>query len=411
MDVRVRCCSLTKPAADGSLIGETVVRNYLESDEYKRSIDGKLTLGYMTHRGRSLESMPDSIGNTAVLKKVVGKDDAGLCIAEGAPTFTHYVKKFYIDDVPGEGPWLMAIVHILEPNDFDDIAAENIKRLRALIKAGVKLTCSLVVVAYWDSQTNGTDICRQIKNIKSLDWTVNPSFGPLARITDVYENDLDEDERDFSEKESGIKMGEVKVKTFSDFEKFGLGNTPRTSKVCGKFTNLKVKEFSTASDVIIESEDDESQKSFSAVQVQERVRFAKLSPRERFRRLILDYRQALKAQGGIQKIDSTTLKTMKSLFAGDVLEIMKTVTPLVLQGKNMLTVLGAGALGVQVRKACQTMNIPYRQALMEVSKQGFVSKLRYGKITAAYSEFISSLQDYVFGAAPLEIEDEEEGSK
>ena len=78
MDVRVRCCSLTKPAADGSLIGETVVRNYLESDDYKKSIDGKLTLGYLTHRGRALESMPDTIGNVGVLKKTVGKDDAGL---------------------------------------------------------------------------------------------------------------------------------------------------------------------------------------------------------------------------------------------------------------------------------------------------------------------------------------------
>ena len=44
MDVRVRCCSLTKNAADGSLIGETVVKNYLESKEYKLSIDGKLTM-------------------------------------------------------------------------------------------------------------------------------------------------------------------------------------------------------------------------------------------------------------------------------------------------------------------------------------------------------------------------------
>ena len=57
MDVRVRCCSLTKNAADGSLIGETVVKNYLESKEYKLSIDGKLTMGYLTHRGRSMDTI------------------------------------------------------------------------------------------------------------------------------------------------------------------------------------------------------------------------------------------------------------------------------------------------------------------------------------------------------------------
>jgi hypothetical protein len=71
-----------------------------------------------------------------------------------------------------------------------------------------------------------------------------------------------------------------------------------------------------------------------------------------------------------------------------------------------MTLLNAGSLGVQVRKACQNMYIPYRQALQEVSKQGFVSKNRYSKITAAYAEFIRSLQDYVFGAEPLEIEED-----
>ena len=47
MDVRVRCCGLgpDKFAADGSHIGETVVRNYLESKDYKLSVEGKLTMG------------------------------------------------------------------------------------------------------------------------------------------------------------------------------------------------------------------------------------------------------------------------------------------------------------------------------------------------------------------------------
>ena len=397
MDVRVRCCSLTKPAADGSLIGETVVRNYLESDDYKKSIDGKLTLGYLTHRGRALESMPDTIGNVGVLKKTVGKDDAGLCVAEGVPTYTHYVKEFYIDDVPGEGPWLMAVVHIFDAEDFDDIAAENIRRLKALIRSGVRLTCSLVVVAYWSGQSNGTDMCQMIKSIKSLDWTVNPSFGPNARIVEVMD--------DPSEEKKFSTPGEVKVKTFSDISEYS--DIPKSSKISGQFTRLKVKQYSTVSDAILITETDKT-KTFSAATVKERVRFAKLSPRERFRRLILDYRQALKAAGGAEKVDQDTLSVMKSLFAGDVLEIMKTVTPLVLEGKNLMTLLNAGALGVQVRKACQEMYVPYKQALMEVSKQGFVSKNRYSKITLAYTNFIRSLQDYVFGIAPIEEEENTE---
>jgi len=437
MDVRVRCCSLTKNAADGSLIGETVVRNYLESKEYKLSIDGKLTMGYLTHRGRSMDTMPSTIGNTATLKKVVGRDDAGLCVADGVPTFTHYVKEFYIEDVPGEGPWLCALVHILDEDGFDPIAANNIKRLKALIRSGIKLTCSLVVVAYWDSQSSGVDICRQIKNIKSLDWTVNPSFGPLARITEVYDDkpdssnysddEYDELVREFSEIEKDDvfvktqpKNGELKVKEFSDLNSFGLGDAAKTSKVNGVFTKLKVKEFSSVGVIEIISEGDNitvkqsksgvKEKTFSVTSVKERVKEAKLSPRERFRRLILDYKQVVKASGGVSKIDGETLKVMKSLFASDVLSIMQVVTPMVLEGKNLVTLLNAGSLGVEVRKASQAMFIPYKQALAEAEKLGYVSKNKYQAIQTAYVTFIKSLQNFVFGTSgEVEINAEEEG--
>ena len=424
MDVRVRCCSLTKNAADGSLIGETAVRNYLDSEEYKLSIDGKLTMGYLTHRGRSIESMPNSVGNAAILKKVVGRDDAGLCVADGAPTFTHYVKEFYIENVPGEGPWLCALVHIFDEREFDDLAAANIKRLKALIRSGVKLTCSLVVVAYWDSQSSGIDICRQIKSIKSLDWTVNPSFGPLARITEVYdEPDRDEVEREFSEIENDRafaktqpKGAEIKVKTFSDLNALGLNDVVKTSKINGCFTKLKVKEFSSVCSVTEVSPETRmysnntyckssninmTEKNFSVTAVRDRVKEFKLSPRERFRRLILDYKQAVKAQGGIDKIDDETLRAMKSLFASDVLNIMNVVTPLVLEGKNLVTLLNAGSLGVEVRKAAQAMFLPYKKALQEADKMGQVSKKNYGDITAAYTTFIRSLQEVVFSSKSI----------
>lgn len=437
MDVRVRCCSLTKNAADGSLIGETVVRNYLASKEYQLSIEGKLTMGYLTHRGRSMDTMPSTIGNTATLKKVVGRDDAGLCVAEGVPTFTHYVKEFYIEDVPGEGPWLCALVHILDEDGFDDIAAANIKRLKALIRSGVKLTCSLVVVAYWDSQSSGIDICRQIKNIKSLDWTVNPSFGPLARITEVYDDkpsesdfsgdsDYDDLVKEFSEiekdevfvKTQPKKEGELRVKEFSDLNSFGLGDAAKTSKVDGVFTKLKVKEFSSVGVIEIIPENETvkvnskvsgvREKTFSVTAVKERVREAKLSPRERFRRLILDYKQVIKASGGVEKIDEPTLKVMKSLFASDVLNIMQVVTPMVLEGKNLVTLLNAGSLGVEVRKASQAMFIPYKQALAEAEKLGYVSKNKYQAIQTAYITFIKSLQNFVFGTSgEIEINEEE----
>ena len=100
MDVRVRCCGLDKRhlAADNSYISEAVVREYLNSKDYKLSIEGKLTMGYLTHRGRNIESQPSSIGNPSQVKKMIGSDDTGLCVGENLPTFTHYVKEFYIEE-------------------------------------------------------------------------------------------------------------------------------------------------------------------------------------------------------------------------------------------------------------------------------------------------------------------------
>ena len=89
---------------------------------------------------------------------------------------------------------------------------------------------------------------------------------------------------------------------------------------------------------------------------------------------------------------------------------MSVVTPMVLEGKNLLTLLNAGALGVEVRKACQAMFIPYRQALQEVGKTGAISKARYSKITAAYTDFIKALQNYVFGPEPI-AEEETKGEE
>ena len=417
MEVKVRCCSLTKPAADGSIIGETVVRNYLQSKEYQLSIDGKLTLGYLTHRGRNLECLPGNI-NSPKLKTCIGKDDSGLIVAEGAPTYTHYVKEFFVENVEGEGPWLSAIVVIFDEKNFDGFAAENIKRLKALIRAGVKLTCSLVVLAFWDSTSSGIDLCKSIKSIKSLDWTINPSFGPLARITEVID---DEDlQKEFSELEddtafvkSQPKDGEIKVKVFSNLNDFGL-DLPKSSKIDGVFTKLKAKQFSTICFCEVENIEDSmseiaDEKSYSIVDIKERLREAKLSPRMRFRKLYISYKQVVRQMGGIEKIDEATLKILKSLFTTDVLSIMKEITPMILQGKQINALIGASSLGKGPRTAAQTLQIPFRMAMKEAQKMGYLTKMRYENLQKHYMEFVNALIEDVFGNTTLPNDVEDEG--
>ena len=133
------------------------------------------------------------------------------------------------------------------------------------------------------------------------------------------------------------------------------------------------------------------------------------------RRLVLDYRQALKQQGGADRISPESLRIMKSLFTQDLLGILQEITPQVVNnGKNLNALLGASSLGVEVRKATQKLQIPFRLALMESKKSGFVSKTRYQKIQEAYNEFVKAVLDYVFETPTnqkLKEEEEEENGE
>lgn len=390
------------PASDSSVIPEPVMSNYINSPECREMLDMHKMIGSLTHRSRNIQS---AIPNNQNLSKVVGKDDGLIIVQEGAPTPTHYLEDLYIED-----GWLWGTVKILEEDGLDDLAIQNIRRLKGMLSQGILPGVSAVIVGYWNS-TNYGDRLERIKSLKGIDITLNPSWAK-AGIMEVYD---DKDERKFSEisEEDNNYNNTIRVKTFSDTSSFDLKDTPKSSKINGYFTKLKVKEFScnSVSTVIIDEEAQE--KEFSAAMVNERVRFAtKLSPRERFRRLVLDYRQALKSQGGVDNIKPEALEAMKSLFASDVLNLMQVITPMVLQGKNLTTLLNAGSLGVEVRKACQAMMIPYRQAMMEVKKQGFCSKMRYQRISNSYTDFINALQNAVFGSKKMEIDDQlEEGEE
>lgn len=213
------------------------------------------------------------------------------------------------------------------------------------------------------------------------------------------------------------KEGEIKVKVFSDLSEFG-SDLPKSSKIDGVFTKLKAKQFSTVCSIetvdttISEPTIEEvsvEEKSFSVVDIRERLRESKLSPRMRFRKLYISYKQVVRQMGGIEKIDEETLKILKSLFTTDVLSIMKEITPLILQGKQINALIGASSLGKGPRQAAQALQIPFRMAMKEAQKMGYLTKMRYEKLQNHYMDFVNALIDDVFGnpALPAGVEDEE----
>ena len=381
------------PASDGSIIPRDVVETYLNSEEYRNAIESKKMLGSLTHRARNLANAPQSAGSD--LRKTIGKDDMMLLVGVSSPT--HYVERLYIEN---DG-WCYADIKILEETGLDDEAIQYIRRLKGLLSQGIHPGVSAVIVAYWDSTSTGSDICRKIQSIKSLDVTLNPSW-KAAQIVKI-DDEKDGNEKTFSEKD--YQFDGLKVKQFSDLNSIGCSDLIKSSKINGVFTKLKAKQFSATG--VVEEVDDNiittKEKTFSAGSLKIRIREGMMSPRMRFRRLILDYKQLVKQMGGAEKIDAATLKSMKSLFTSDVLDIMKQITPDIMAGKQINTLIGASSLGKSVRVAAQKLQIPFRTAMNESAKQGFVSKMRYQAIQDAYIDFINSLMSDIFGGEGGEV--------
>lgn len=406
MKCRCKMFDTNSPAADGSIIPKEVLLRYLSSEEYKRSIENRSMLGGLTHIARNVGNAPSDMG--AALSKTIGKDDLMLLPKASMPA-THYVTQIFYDENTG---WAMADIQILNENLMDDNSKQSIKRFKGLLRQGILPGTSSVVLAAWQSSGTGCDECKEIKQIKSLDITLNPSWHK-AQIVEVVEDPEDfEEDREYSKKD--YEFDGVKVKTFSSPSEVGISGVPKTTKIDGKFCIVKAKQFS-CSGVVIEIPDLVEERNYTVATVKERVKYAtKFSPRMRLRRLFLDYKQAVKSYGG--RLDEPTTKALKSLFIIDVLEILKTVSPEIRDGKMITSVLGVASLGgPNLRKAAQKLQLPYRMALQESGKKGYLSQNRYKKLQAAYQEFAQAMVDEVFSDTPLpegleaEVKEEERG--
>lgn len=427
MQFKVKLLSFNEPASDSSMIPRDVVEQWMASDVYKNAIASHSLLGTMSHYPRNASSGVKNL--SSAITKTIGKDDLMIIVGESAPT--HYITKLEC----GNDGWLYATAQLLDEKDFDSQAAENIKRLKGLLKSGCMIGCSAVILGYWDSAGGKTgiggnnfsgDVLRKLLTIKGFDLTLNPSWkkAQIVSVTDDEGNVIHsvEGERAFSDTQDEVTYDGMKVKCFSDLSQFG--NVAKSSKINGQFTILKAKEFS--SNNVAEFVDEapvsnnaptvETQKEFSVATIRERVRMAKFSPRMRMRRLFLEYKQTVRQLGGIEKIDEQTMKVLKSLFMSDVLDIFKQITPEILAGKQIATLTGASSLGKSVRVASQKLQQPARLAYMEMSKRGTLTPMRLKALQQAYIEFTKTLEEEVFSSNSIpeglekEVEQEEKGN-
>lgn len=384
------------PASDGSIVPRHVVEEYLASDKYKTDIAGKKMLGSLTHRCRNWATQ--KVYDPSI-SKTVGKDDSLLTVGIAAPT--HYIDKMWIDDSNG---WVYVSATILDEKGLDDEAVQNIRRLKGLTGSGCLLGTSAVLVGYWNNE-GGHDKLVKLVNTKGFDFTTNPSWVDSTVekvIGDDGEVIADLTQKKYDQRVFSSTSGEVEVRTFSST---GEPNIPKTSKIDGKFTRLEAKEFSSSSYATISEE-----RNYSVASIKERVRYAKLSPRQRFRKLFLEYKMFIRQSGGVEKIGSEEEKILRSLFMTDVLDIFKSITSDVMDGKQINTLIGASSLGKNIRVAAQKLQLPCKMAFTEMNKKGTLSPIRMKQLQDAYIEFSKAMCDEVFGNNPipegLEVEEE-----
>jgi len=414
MKFKARLFSTQEPASDSSMISAKIAQEYFASEKFKKALEDRRLFGTLTHMARNLQACKNY---TPALAKTIGKDDNLLLDIP----MTHILTNAWIED---DG-WAYGEFEVLKKDGLDDEAVQRIKRLEGLLKNGCHIGLSCVILGYWNSE-NGHDYLRKFVELKGADITLNPSWKNAGIIS--IDTEEDKEERTFSEIDKDFVYDEkdyedttIKVKQFS----VGSLDIPKSSKIDGLYTQLKVKEFSFNSDLcIVEDEKIEDntineqpeQKEFTQVAVKDRLRECKMSPRMYFRRMIISYKQVVKSFGGPDKIKEDDRKILQALLTSDVLYILGQISSEVIEkNKQINTLLGCSSISKNLRQAAQNLQLIYRMAGREAQKQGFVSKMRYQKLRDAWSEFVKAVIEEVFGAnhanIPSETEQEIEEGK
>lgn len=408
--------NLNAPASDGSTVPYDVLQSYIDSEDCKKALRDHTMVSSLTHRCRNLRSVfPDK----PELSKVVGRDDAMLVVDPQAPPITHYITKLEIRS----DHWLYAEAKVLDEDGLDDTTIQNIRRLKGLIKNGVKVYCSCILLGLWKSQGKGTDVLSKLVAFKGCDITMNPSWNG-AGLVEAWEEDEDgEIIKMYSDYESGNEQ--LKVKAFSDLSSFNYTG-PKTSKINGQFTILKAKQFSSIGivedvdnegTVIVEDtkeftepvqETKETQKEFTQAGIRDQLREKKLSPRLCFRRMIISYKQVVRAMGGVEKISSEDLSILKSMLTSDVLFLLNRISDDVInKNKRINVLLGCSSISKNLRVASESLNYIYRMSGIQSRKAGFLQKNYYTKLQKAWNDFVGACIEEVFGANSTNIPEEE----
>lgn len=140
MKIKLRFWNCENAASDGSRIPLEVFNEYFRSPQYQEAIESKSMLCSLTHRSRNLKSAPSDYQG---LKSTTGNDDLMLVVDHNTPSPVMYIDRMYYDREIG---WVCADATVISEESADEDMAKQIRRFKSLLKEGIKLGCSAVVV-------------------------------------------------------------------------------------------------------------------------------------------------------------------------------------------------------------------------------------------------------------------------
>lgn len=455
MKILIKLYDMENPAADGSVISRQVTEEYLATDDYKKHMESRTSLGGITHKDRDVVQQ---------YKDLVGPNDQVLI----SNNFTHVITKVFTK--PGESH-SFAFVEIFDEDNFSGEVRDKIINLKGLIRSGVQLPVSVVIQALWNQNGN----CEKIIRIRGVDFTMDPSFKgseyvktmsaidvtpesqvrvfsdgrPSERIkvfSGVAEISEEDKIKTYSLKEIALKYGK-NSKEYSYTKNFGI----ITEKQLEMLSKPEFLENNILVDILFQfktevTDDDKwralqdcfhgNQKSIAEIinsvpredpdyselvkmqirdfvrnipgqkifstsisAVKDRVLMAKY-PRFIFiRRLIRSYKLYYEIVG--KSISDEDKDNLRRLLSEDINLMLKLSAKEIMQGNNLSALYGLAQFDQSLFKLGDNLSKVYRKVLISEQVLGFVPSVTYVQWRNMLKRFYQSIFSLTFGSPEL----------
>jgi len=134
-------------------------------------------------------------------------------------------------------------------------------------------------------------------------------------------------------------------------------------------------------------------KTFSVSSIKERLRINKLNPRQRFRRMVMDYMMFASKMDNLSQDEQVEVRNM---FIQDVMGVFSSISKELSEGGNLMTILGLTTFGKDVRDAAKVLSPLYRKSIQLTEATGDVPKAMFMRLDDANKAFMDALKKYVF---------------